>query len=130
MRWVRGLASAGVVFFIIFCYTIPVGFIASLANLEELSQTKGLTWLKPLADWNPKFTAFLQGFVPPLVLSIFISLVPTFMVILSRMECLPSESDAQASAIWVRVVGGTGLRGSNRGECVRALAFGFLWLVD
>lgn len=79
-----------------------VGFIASLANLEELSQVKGLTWLKPVADYNPQFTAFLQGFVPPLVLSIFFSLVPTFMVMLSRFECLPSESDAQAAAIWVR----------------------------
>lgn len=79
-----------------------MAFIASLANLEELSQVKGLTWLKPVAEFNPSFTAFLQGFVPPLVLSVFFALVPTFMVLLSRFECLPSESDAQTSAIWVR----------------------------
>jgi calcium permeable stress-gated cation channel len=102
MRWARGLVAAGIVFFIIFCYTIPVSLIASLANLEELSQMKGMTWLEPVAEFNPKFTAFLQGFVPPLALSIFFSLVPTFMVMVSRMECLPSESDAQTSAIWVR----------------------------
>eukprot|EP00624_Nannochloropsis_granulata_P002962 evm.model.NODE_25078_length_8269_cov_19.407787.2 len=89
-----------VVFFIIFCYIIPISLVASLANLNALAQTKGLTWLQPVADYNPKFTAFLQGFVPPLVASIFFSLVPTFMVMLSRKEALISESDAQTSAIW------------------------------
>jgi len=99
-RWIRTLIVAGVVFFIIFCYIVPISLVASLANLNALAQTKGLTWLQPLADYNPKFTAFLQGFVPPLVASTFFSLVPTFMVILSRKEALISESDAQTSAIW------------------------------
>lgn len=44
MRWVRGLLVAGAVFFIIFFYTIPVGFLAGLGNLTQLSQMKGLTW--------------------------------------------------------------------------------------
>ena len=99
-RWIRTLVVGGIVFFIIFCYIIPITLVASLANLNALSKTKGLTWLKPVADYNPKFTSFLEGFVPPLVTSIFFSLVPTFMVILSRKEALPSESDAQNSAIW------------------------------
>lgn len=99
-RWIRTLLVGGVVFFIIFCYIIPITLVASLANLNALAKTKGLTWLQPVADFNPKFTAFLEGFVPPLVTSIFFSLVPTFMVILSRKEALPSESDAQTSAIW------------------------------
>jgi len=100
VRWIRALLVAGVVFFIIFCYIIPITLVASLANLNSLAKTKGLTWLQPVADFNPGFTAFLQGFVPPLVTSIFFFLVPTFMVILSRKEALPSESDAQTSAIW------------------------------
>lgn len=55
-----------------------------------------------MAEYNPKFTAFLQGFVPPFILSLFFSLVPTFMLMLSHQECPVSESDAQVSAIWVR----------------------------
>ncbi len=102
MRWGRGLVAAGIVFFIIFCYTIPVSFIASLANLDELSQVKGMTWLKPVAEKNPEFTAFLQGFVPPLVLSVFFAMVPFMMLLVSHLQCPLSESDAEASAIWVR----------------------------
>lgn len=44
MRWIRGLLVAGAVFFLVFFYTIPVGFLAGLGNLTQLSQTKGLTW--------------------------------------------------------------------------------------
>lgn len=53
-----------------------------------------------MADWNPDFTAFLQGFVPPFVLALFFSLVPDIMCFLSHLEKPVSESDAEASAIW------------------------------
>ncbi|TFJ88120.1 hypothetical protein NSK_000474 [Nannochloropsis salina CCMP1776] len=99
-RWVRSLLVAGVVFFVIFCYIIPITFVASLANLNALARTKGLGWLQPVADYNPDFTAFLQGFVPPLITSIFFSMVPTLMAFLARQECLPAESDVQSTAIW------------------------------
>lgn len=64
----------------------------------------GLEFLQPLVEHNPKFTSFLQGFVPPLVLALFFSLVPTFMLMLSRAEGRISESDAQRSAILVRLI--------------------------
>lgn len=41
-RGLRYLLVLGVVFFIIFCYVIPVGFVASLANLRALSRTKSV----------------------------------------------------------------------------------------
>lgn len=53
-----------------------------------------------MAEYNPKFTAFLQGFVPPFILSLFFSLAPWLMLLLSRQQKPLSESDAQASAIW------------------------------
>lgn len=39
-RGFRSLVVLGCVFFIIFCYTIPVGLVASLANLKSLSKTR------------------------------------------------------------------------------------------
>jgi hypothetical protein len=54
-----------------------------------------------VADQNPAFTNFLQGFIPPLVLSIFFSLIPLFMELLSRAEMPVGKSTAQTMALYV-----------------------------
>lgn len=63
---------------------------------------RGLEFLQPVVASNPKFVNFLQGFVPPLVLVVFFALVPTFMLLLARLEAHPAESDCQTAAISVR----------------------------
>lgn len=59
----------------------------------------GLEWLEPVLSWEPAATSLLEGFLPPLLLSLFFSLVPPLMRYLSVLQLLPSYSAAESSAI-------------------------------
>jgi hypothetical protein len=59
----------------------------------------GLEWLEPVLSWEPAVTSLLEGFLPPLLLSLFFSLVPPLMRYLSVLQLLPSYSAAESSAI-------------------------------
>ena len=49
---------------------------ASLANLKQLSQSSGMHWLKPVVDLSPTFTAALTGYMPTIILAVFMSVLP------------------------------------------------------
>lgn len=85
-----GLVWAAV-FALILGYTIPVGFASSLANLQELVKTKAFSWLKPILDVSPALTGFIQGFLPPLVIAVFLALLPALLKYLSCKEGFASE---------------------------------------
>jgi len=72
-------------------YTIPVGFASSLANLQGLARTPAFHWLRPVLDVSPMLTAFIQGFLPPLVVAIVLSLLPSLLKFLSRQQGFASE---------------------------------------
>ncbi|CAK9133880.1 unnamed protein product [Ilex paraguariensis] len=62
---------------------IPIAFVQSLANLEGLE--KVAPFLKPVIEL--KFIkSFLQGFLPSLALKIFLYILPTVLLILSKVE--------------------------------------------
>jgi hypothetical protein len=50
-------------------------------------------------SWEPAATSLLEGFLPPLLLSVLFSLVPPLMRYLSVLQLLPSYSAAESSAI-------------------------------
>ncbi len=51
-------------FFMVFFWTIPVLFAASLANISAIAQLSGFAWLRHILDLNPAMTAFVQGLLP------------------------------------------------------------------
>jgi hypothetical protein len=102
-RWARSLRSVLVwvaVGVAILGYTVPVAFASSLANLTALSRTPAFHWLRPLVNASPALTALIQGYLPPLVVAFVLSLVPTFMKTLSRLQHLPSDIECENSAIY------------------------------
>lgn len=40
---------------------------------------------------SPALTGFIQGFLPPLVIAIFLALLPALLKYLSRLQGLPSK---------------------------------------
>ncbi|EWM27857.1 early-responsive to dehydration 4 [Nannochloropsis gaditana] len=99
-RYIRNVLVWSIVAAAILGYTVPVAFASSLANLTALSRTQAFTWLRPLVDASPALTAFIQGFLPPLIVVYLLSLVPSFMKALSRSQHLVSDVECENAAIY------------------------------
>ncbi len=101
--WTRRLRSVlvwTVVLAAILAYTIPVAFASSLANLTALSHTQAFGWLRPLVTASPTVTALIQGYLPPLIVAVLLSLVPSFMKALSKQQGLPADVACENAAIF------------------------------
>lgn len=80
---VRRLVITLSVFALVFFYMIPIAFVQSLANLEGLQRVA--PFLRPVIEL--KFIkSFLQGFLPGLALKIFLYILPTVLMIMSKIE--------------------------------------------
>ncbi|KAL4348865.1 hypothetical protein GQ457_17G019730 [Hibiscus cannabinus] len=71
------------VFALVFFYMIPIAFVQSLANLEGLE--KVAPFLRPVIELG-FVKSFLQGFLPGLALKIFLYILPTILMIMSKIE--------------------------------------------
>ncbi|XP_031393802.1 CSC1-like protein At1g32090 isoform X1 [Punica granatum] len=80
---VRKLVISLSVFALVFFYMIPIAFVQSLANLEGLERVA--PFLRPVIELN-FIKSFLQGFLPGLALKIFLYILPTVLVIMSKIE--------------------------------------------
>ncbi|KAH8975733.1 hypothetical protein BDL97_01G174200 [Sphagnum fallax] len=79
----RRIVVAVIVFLLVFFFLIPVTFVQSLANLDSLNQM--FPFLRSLT--NQKFiTYFIQGFLPGLITTLFLKLLPYVLTILSKFE--------------------------------------------
>ncbi|OMO87830.1 hypothetical protein CCACVL1_08742 [Corchorus capsularis] len=80
---IRKLIISLSVFALVFFYMIPIAFVQSLANLEGLERVA--PFLRPVIEL--KFIkSFLQGFLPGLALKIFLYILPTILMIMSKIE--------------------------------------------
>ncbi|PUZ64441.1 hypothetical protein GQ55_3G144500 [Panicum hallii var. hallii] len=89
---VRRLIIAVAFFFLNFFYVIPIAFVQSLANLEGIE--KALPFLKPLVEL-PMIKSFIQGFLPGIALKIFLIVLPTILMFMSKFEGLISQSSLE-----------------------------------
>lgn len=80
---IRRLVITLSVFALVFFYMIPIAFVQSLANLEGLE--KVAPFLRPVVELKV-IKSFLQGFLPGLALKIFLYILPTVLMIMSKVE--------------------------------------------
>ncbi|PWA88903.1 ERD (early-responsive to dehydration stress) family protein [Artemisia annua] len=74
----------GVAFFgLIFCYLFPIAFVQTLANIESIE--KVLPFLKPLIN-RGSVKSFIQGFLPGIVLKIFLLILPMILMEMAKIE--------------------------------------------
>ncbi|XP_064958605.1 calcium permeable stress-gated cation channel 1-like isoform X1 [Musa acuminata AAA Group] len=89
---VRRLIVAVAVFFLTFFFMIPIAFVQSLANIEGIE--KVVPFLKPIIE-EKTIKAFIQGFLPGIALKIFLILLPTILMLMSKFEGFTSLSVLQ-----------------------------------
>lgn len=94
-RQVRQVVVYVIVFLIVVFYTIPLSAIAAVTTLEKLREK--LPFLKVVVD-QPKIKTVLQAYLPQLALIVFLALLPTLLMFLSKCEGIPSRSHAVRAA--------------------------------
>ncbi|WOL05580.1 hypothetical protein Cni_G14309 [Canna indica] len=92
---IRRLIISILVFALVFFYMIPIAFVQSLANLEGLE--KVAPFLRPVIEVKV-VKSFLQGFLPGLALKIFLYILPTVLMIMSKVEGYLSLSSLERKA--------------------------------
>ncbi|KAJ0448322.1 putative calcium-dependent channel, 7TM region phosphate [Helianthus annuus] len=80
---VRRLIVAVAFFFLTFFFIIPITFVQSLANIEGIE--KAAPFLKPIIEVKT-IKSFIQGFLPGIALKIFLILLPTILMMMSKFE--------------------------------------------
>ncbi|XP_042478378.1 calcium permeable stress-gated cation channel 1-like [Macadamia integrifolia] len=80
---VRRLIIAVAFFFLTFFFMIPILFVQSLANIEGI--VKVAPFLKPIIKVG-FIKSLIQGFLPGIALKIFLILLPTILMMMSKFE--------------------------------------------
>ncbi|CAN4083741.1 unnamed protein product [Withania somnifera] len=80
---IRKLIIAVAFFFLTFFFMIPIAFVQTLASIEGIR--KKLPFLKVIID-KKVIKSFIQGFLPGIALKIFLILLPTILMIMSKFE--------------------------------------------
>ncbi|CAA7408374.1 unnamed protein product [Spirodela intermedia] len=86
---IRKLIVAVAFFFLTFFFMIPIAFVQSLANLEGIG--KVAPFLKPIIEID-FIKSFIQGFLPGIALKIFLILLPTILMLMSKFEGIVAVS--------------------------------------
>ncbi|RZC93947.1 hypothetical protein C5167_016642 [Papaver somniferum] len=86
---IRRLIMAVATFFLTFFFMIPIAFVQSLANIEGIE--KVMPFLKPLIE-KKVVKSVIQGFLPGIALKIFLILLPTILMTMSKIEGYTSLS--------------------------------------
>ncbi|XP_041994065.1 calcium permeable stress-gated cation channel 1-like [Salvia splendens] len=92
---IRKLIAAVAFFLLTFFFMIPVSAVQSLANIESIE--KRLPFLEPIVE--EKFIkSFIQGVLPGLALKIFLIVLPTILMMMSKFEGFLSISALERRA--------------------------------
>ncbi|XP_019169582.1 PREDICTED: protein OSCA1 [Ipomoea nil] len=92
---IRRLIIAVAFFFLTFFFMIPVASVQGLASIEGIE--KRARFLKPIIE--KKFIkAFIQGFLPGLALKIFLIVLPSILMLMSKFEGFLSLSSLERRA--------------------------------
>ncbi|KAL2481724.1 CSC1-like protein [Abeliophyllum distichum] len=86
---VRRLLMAVALFFLTFFFMIPIAFVQSLASIDGIE--KVLPFLKPLIEAKG-IKSIIQGFLPGIALKLFLILLPTILMTMSKIEGFTSLS--------------------------------------
>lgn len=92
---IRKLVISISVFALVFFYMIPIAFVQSLANLEGLE--KVAPFLRPVIELKV-IKSFLQGFLPGLALKVFLYVLPSVLMVMSKVEGYLSLSSLERRA--------------------------------
>eukprot|EP00698_Gefionella_okellyi_P019298 TRINITY_DN589_c0_g2_i1.p1 TRINITY_DN589_c0_g2~~TRINITY_DN589_c0_g2_i1.p1 ORF type:complete len:737 (-),score=128.55 TRINITY_DN589_c0_g2_i1:557-2767(-) len=82
---------------LILFYVVPVAFATWLVNLDELE--KLLPFLTPVLELSPTIKGFIQGYLPTVIVYLFMILLPMVLWLLTRRQGLVAKSEEQLSML-------------------------------
>lgn len=77
----------------IILWSIPVGIVGTISNISYL--TDRIKWLRFIDDLPDPILGVLTGFLPPLILSTFVSYVPYFFRWVAKLSGQPTTVEAE-----------------------------------
>ncbi|KYQ92625.1 hypothetical protein DLAC_06621 [Tieghemostelium lacteum] len=80
-------------------WSIPVVFLSGFSNLDTLSQVSAFSWIVDIIEISPLLTGFLQGYLPNLVLVIFMNLLVPIIAYVSYLQGYFSQSSIERSVM-------------------------------
>ncbi|KAL9305850.1 unnamed protein product [Arabidopsis thaliana] len=92
---VRRLIMHIAFFFLTFFFMIPIAFVQSLASIEGIE--KNAPFLKSIIE-NDLFKSVIQGFLPGIVLKLFLIFLPSILMVMSKFEGFVSLSSLERRA--------------------------------
>ena len=91
------LLSNAALFFMVFFFSVPVAFISSLSNLDALANQS--YFIKVIVDsLSPYAKSLLEGLLPPVLLSVLLSFLPSILIAMSSFEGLSSTTEVERAA--------------------------------
>lgn len=87
--------AIGLVIAMTIFWSIPVGFVGTISNINYLSNIKWLHWIQNLPD---SVIGLIQGFVPPFLLSLLTSYVPFWFRDIAELAGEPTAQSMDAFA--------------------------------
>ncbi|KAG8081481.1 hypothetical protein GUJ93_ZPchr0007g5530 [Zizania palustris] len=94
-RQIRQVVVYAIVFFTVVFYMVPITAISALTTLEKLREK--LPFLKVVVD-QKEIKTVLQAYLPQLALIVFLALLPSLLMFLSKLEGIPSQSHTVRAA--------------------------------
>ncbi|KAJ1287750.1 hypothetical protein BS78_02G034100 [Paspalum vaginatum] len=94
-RQIRQAVVYTIVFLVVFFYMIPITAVSAVTTLENLRQK--LPFLKVVVD-QQIIKTILEAYLPQIALIVFLALLPTLLMFLSKAEGIPSQSHAVRAA--------------------------------
>eukprot|EP00170_Pyropia_yezoensis_P002575 contig_10826_g2579 len=83
---VRKLVSFILLMLLTFFWIVPVTFLQGIANLEALVELDAFSWLDFINDLPGPVLGLISGYLPPLILVIFLALIPVFIRLLVGIQ--------------------------------------------
>jgi len=95
--FIRSLIVGVFIFFLVFFWSVPVTFLSGFSNLGTLAKVSAFSWLVDIINKSAVLAGFLQGFLPNLVLIIFMALLVPIITAVSKAQGYHSNSEIDES---------------------------------
>ncbi|KAF2074822.1 hypothetical protein CYY_003886 [Polysphondylium violaceum] len=95
--FIRSLIVGVFIFFLTFFWAVPVTFLSGFSNLGTLAKVSAFSWLVDIINKSSVLAGFLQGFLPNLVLIIFMALLVPIITAVSKAQGFHSNSEIDES---------------------------------
>lgn len=87
---IRAIVVAVFILLFTLLWTIPATFIVGLSSIKGLVEYDSFKWARGILEWNGYLVGLIEGLLPPIIMSVLISLIPVLFRFVIRFERISS----------------------------------------